>query len=480
MQNITIIDIYKEIEKKKDFLKEKLQEEDQQNNWKPEKIKDYILPKINFQKLTEPNKKKYSKVLSFIDLLKYIRYNEGCTKISIPTTNKRFLSICGNNREVSRIIQFMKQLNLIEVYDDNYQFNSTNKKYNKSKTYKYYYENEVKLKEFCKINEINKINLKNFQPHNKKDFENCFFQNFDTSSIRFSSKLQLLKIENISIKQFENLLSIVLYDNYPYLEYYQTLADKINKNYYKNYPEMELCFIPTFTWNKKNTAIRKIGIRCTNTLVNAKNTKEDKDNNFFGNYKEDVLKKYKLNLHKDIKSSIPRLTLSINKGKWITEDIDIYETIYNKYKQYKRNQAEENKDIYNTVVDNFFGDMRNAVKSLHMRGYFDDDVMLGVHTRRVMQNVIDKVAVDNEMKIFKKSIVESEGGILYDNEIFLHESCICIDVLYELLKEGYFVWNCYDCFYARKKGVSQEQFETHVAELIEQKANEYILKIINK
>ena len=40
MQNITIIDIYKEIEKKKDFLKEKLQEEDQQNNWKPEKIKD--------------------------------------------------------------------------------------------------------------------------------------------------------------------------------------------------------------------------------------------------------------------------------------------------------------------------------------------------------------------------------------------------------------------------------------------------------
>ena len=77
MQNITIIDIYKEIEKKKDFLKEKLQEEDQQNNWKPEKIKDYILPKINFQKLTEPNKKKYSKVLSFIDLLKYIRYNEG-------------------------------------------------------------------------------------------------------------------------------------------------------------------------------------------------------------------------------------------------------------------------------------------------------------------------------------------------------------------------------------------------------------------
>lgn len=36
-------------------------------------------------------------------------------------------------------------------------------------------------------------------------------------------------------------------------------------------------------------------------------------------------------LVKDIRSSVPRLTLSLNKGYWVEESVDIYELINNEF-----------------------------------------------------------------------------------------------------------------------------------------------------
>jgi len=58
------------------------------------------------------------------------------------------------------------------------------------------------------------------------------------------------------------------------------------------------------------------------------------------------------------------------------------------------------------------------------------------------------------MYLYQTAIMEAEGGRLFDSEIFLHESCIYIDVLYALLEDGFFVWQCYDAFYAKKEGVT--------------------------
>ena len=85
---------------------------------------------------------------------------------------------------------------------------------------------------------------------------------------------------------------------------------------------------------------------------------------------------------------------------------------------------------------------------------------------------------ETESKLFDEGwirIVNTEKSFMVNYKCIMSRKQIqAIEAIEEsLLKEGYFVWNCYDCFYARKKGVSQEQFETHVAELIEQKANEY-------
>ena len=115
-----------------------------------------------------------------------------------------------------------------------------------------------------------------------------------------------------------------------------------------------------------------------------------------------------------------------------------------------------------------------------MRGYFDRPSTLGVHTRRVMANVSDKEAVDAEMRIYQDAIITAEGGALYGSEIFYHESCIYMDVLKELLDNGYKVWQCYDAFYASNKGVTQEYFEKYVTEVVKEKANLYIDTVVQK
>lgn len=100
--------------------------------------------------------------------------------------------------------------------------------------------------------------------------------------------------------------------------------------------------------------------------------------------------------------------------------------------------------------------------------------MLGVHTRRVMLEVKDKEAVDAEMKLYKEAIEVAEGEDLYDSEVFFHESCIYMEVLKELLDNGYKVWQQYDAWYAKKQGVTQEQFEEYAKEVVADKANQYI------
>ena len=455
---MTILDIAREIKQK-----EKSEVKQKENfSWKPMKAKDYTLPELNFPKITKPNRKKLSKVLAFIDLTKYKRYSEGCTILPIATTDKRLVSICGSQREVSRLLSFMIDMGLIETEINYYQFNATMEKYNMCKIYKYYVDHEKSIVEFCKIHNINKYLVKNnikSEQHKKITIDN-----FDNKQVRFSSKLHLLKPDNYSVAEFEEYLIDVLYENYPRLSYYQELADEINEKYYIEYPELSLRFIPNFTWSKDGKAVRKIGIRCTNSLVSAKKSK-DGNSSYDGLYKEDILKQYGFNLEKDIKSSIPRLTLSINLGGWIDESIDVYKIIFDKYIAKK----EEN-------INCDFESIRESIKLLHMRGYFDTESTIGVHTRRVMANVTDKEAIDEEMKLYKKAIVSAEGGQLFDTEIFYYESCLCIEVLNELFKEGYFVWNVYDAFYAKGKG-SQKEFEEHTSRLIEVKANKLIKEI---
>jgi len=61
-------------------------------------------------------------------------------------------------------------------------------------------------------------------------------------------------------------------------------------------------------------------------------------------------------LEKDIRSSVPRLTLSLNKSHWVDESVDIYELINNEFEPDKK----------------FTKLRRNAIKDFHMSCYFDE------------------------------------------------------------------------------------------------------------
>lgn len=245
------------------------------------------------------------------------------------------------------------------------------------------------------------------------------------------------------------------------------MFNEINSTYYANYPDLQITFEPRFTWNKKKNMVTKIGIRATNGYCNAK---KDKDNNpkFCGIYKQDVIDMFSLVFEKDVNSSVPRLTASINSGKWISEKEDIYERIYKSYLKlkYPNKQPEE-------AVS--FNNSRPAIKSLHMRCYFDYEGRIGPNTRRAMGSYQNKEAVDSEMKLLRQAVIEAEGGKLYDNEIFYYESVVYGRVLKQLLDEGFFVWLCYDAFYSTaKEGWDQERFENYVQALVETHANKFI------
>ena len=463
------INLKEEMEKSKDKC---------EFEWKPEECADYSVPafevpSVRTKKRTEET---LSKVLAFIDWSKYKRLAHGCTIMPIPTTNKRLVDICGSQRQASNLIKYMCKIGLLEVSSDKYQYNAFREKFNQSKKYKYYYDNERKIIEYCKERGIEKKILRNNDDkYIHTVVEKFRTRNFDDEQVRFSSKLKLVKPSELSKAEFEAYLTSVLYVNYPELAYYQKMADYINEHYYADDAQLTIRFSPNFTWNKKNTAVRKIGIRATNSYVSAKGEK-DENSSFNGYYKADILKQYDLNLEKDVSSSVPRITLSLNTGQWISENIDMYKEIYDVYIQRK---TEKEGSSFKTTMPPF-EKVRAAIKKLHMRGYFDGENKLGAHVRRTMAKVKNKKEVDDEMKLFQNAVAAAEGGRLYGSEIFYHESCIYMEVLKDLLENGYKVWQCYDAWYAAKDGITQEEFQEYVTKLVADKANEYIRRQCDK
>ena len=204
------------------------------------------------------------------------------------------------------------------------------------------------------------------------------------------------------------------------------MADVINEKYYKDYPEFRIRFQPNFTWSKGGKWIRKIGLRASNELCNLE-TKE----------REEKLKQYGFNGKKDVKSSVPRLTLALNSGVWIDEETDIYKAIFDHFSE----------------GEVFTEEKREAVKTLFMRVYFEHS------DKKLTQNIMNKMSPSSRLKkdevhdVLKrlKDAAELVCGEFYGSDIFFVESCIYLDVLYTLLKSVGKVWLLYDCFYYEKE-----------------------------
>lgn len=412
-------------------------------SWTPKREDNYILPEFSINESSAKGaetklKNKLSKVLTFIDLMKHKRFKEGCTIIPISVTNKDFLAIWENEMGVSRAIKYMIQIGLISVENEKYQFGAYYEKDNKSKSYRYYKENEDKVKVYCEEHNIEMFVVKN-KVYSNKDIKNIH-SDIDKSKVRFTSRIKLIKPVQLSKTEFEKQLTLCLYENYPGLKFHIVKANEINEKYYKDYPEFRIRFQPNFTWSDDGMYVSGIGIRATNSMVNIK-----KEN------RTEILNEYGLTLEKDINASVPRMTLSLNSGHWIDESEDMYELIYR--------VMEPNGE--------FRKETRAAIKKLHMRAYFDSgDKLTGHHTWLSMnQDDIKKEDVCDKMTEFREALIKAEGGKLYGSEIFYVESCVYLMTLYDLLSAGHKVWQVYDCFYSsgardRKEEEGKDEMES--------------------
>lgn len=421
----------------------------------------FNIPNVRSVKCT---KERLGKVLAFIDMKKQVRFADGFTVMRISTVNKRLLSMCGTAMSVSNLISYMIQIGLLAEYNEIYQFNGYYGRNNKCKAYVYSYDTEILIKQYCKDNNINKYQIKNSSITTivKKFIEEV--KSFEKSEVRFSSKLQLMKPDNWSTTEFEEYLTKCLYENYPQLQHYQELADYINETYYADDMDRQIQFKPNFTWQKGNKVVRKIGIRATNSLVSCKKEMEDNDDENIL-YRQEVLDKYGLSYEFDVKSSVPRVTYLLNNGYWLDNDVDLYERMFNHFIHRCPSEAMEwNKDT------------REIFKKFHMRGYFDTYSKVAAHMKLAISKKVDYDKndwsdLDYVMKSYKEAIEETVGSLKYDSEVFFHESCIYLNVLSNLLKNGFNVLQIYDGFYTDKECKDIQQI---VKETSEAYYNKYI------
>ena len=393
-------------------------------------------------------RRQFSKILTFIRLTQKRRSKDGCTIIYIPTTSPENHRIWGSTENVSNAIEDMKSIGLIRCEDPSYRFKAFVDSENRSRTYRYYVDNERKFLDYCRENNITRYDPDSeeieISPKEIKVFDEVVGLP-DPSEVRFSSHCCIAKPSGISKPKFERYLRKCLYENYPF--FLETLRDikKINRDFYEDYPEFELRLKPSFEWGNKTktkdttNCVVGIGIRITNAFCNKE--KEER---------KEIIKNYGFDVQHDVKSSVPRLTLSLNKGHWIWESTDIYKLI-----------SEE----LDPQIE-FTEERREAIKSLHMRGYFDeskgDD--FGKHIWNEMtHHGMDKEDVYKEVDKLRAVVKKVEGGKLYGNEIFYVESIVYFMVLKTILYEKkQLVWLVYDCFYG-KGYKSQKVFDIAIS-----------------
>jgi len=446
---ITVEEIIERIEQKEAEDKIAAEKHSQKNalksgkKWKPDTIDEYIVPEFNLSdsEATAAGQKKYgtlSKILTFVDLARWSRIGESCTIMPISVTSARNLAIFGSEMNVSRAVDKMIEIGILEAYDEKYRFNAPFpfEDENKSKRYKYFYDNEQKFIEYCK-----KHNIEKYVPAYKHEFSaeeleiiekvKSEHREFKIEDVRFSSDLNLIMPLGLKKSEFKLFLEWCLYRNYPMFAFYKMKIQEINERYYKDYPQFELSFEPKIILKKGKNFTRavKISIRATNSYDNiSKKEREEK-----------ILAQYGMRLLSDIKSSVPRLTKSLNEGEWFSKS-DMYELINKVFDPGFVPESKEAKDK-----------RREAIKKLHMFAYFEthSDKNMGKNVwRRMARKGAKRDEVYEVMRRLKEAIIKVEGK-LYKSEIFYVESCVYAMTVYDLLSAGHNVWLVYDAFYSK-------------------------------
>ena len=370
---------------------------------------------------------KLSKLCSFaedyqgeVDLGTGLKSISDVKVIGLPQTCKELVKLFGSHKNVCNVIKKAIQAGLLAVVQDYYHIGACSK---------LYAINPRKIAEIRALSEVKETK------EDGKGHINSSYTPTYSGNIRFSSGRRLPGVGLTDKAVIETL-----HKNYPYLSEFEKLNEENNENLMKTINPL---YTPTYSGNirdallllgkfepkvKRNFktgVITGISIRETSKAAilpktEGNFTREDLFVNLYGT--KDV---YEF----DVKSSIYRVTYFMNKGEWLSNDVDFYQMI----SPYEF-ETDEDRENFKAVCQRFyFGKSPEQVfEKLWKKKYIEKSEENAGHIASIFSNM--------------RKVV----GDTYDSEIFLHESCIYMLLMRELIKRGYTVTQVYDGFYCDK------------------------------
>ena len=418
-----------------------------------------VAPEIGEIKLTKLNQRKYESILFIIDSYKHIRAPKLPSVVKISSNG--FLKLYFNDTTIYNYLEEMKRLGIIKLYKSGY-FNRHNLP-NMDTTapqYIWFPQNEAKIKEILKEK---KVGIRSFKRKMRVKYQRRGDGLLNRGLVRFTSNTQIRKPANFNCYDMHTVICDQLNEVDPLLPVFQKKVEVLNTKYYAGKPEREIKYTPTLKYNGVYDTVTKIGIRyncefCTYS--------KDRKEGFIS--RDEYLAKEGLDLHYDVRGSVPKISALMNFGEIFDNSSDPYQEIYNEYKKLSGEK------------DDFSYDTRQCFKYMFVRSYFESSYQMLVH--RISSNLYkmgyrttwnEKKANDDALHDLNAAVIKCCGMPL-GSEIFFHESNVYILVLERLLNDGFDVVTCFDSFYAHKDGVNQEKFNTYMDKIIKECEVKYL------
>lgn len=427
-------------------------------------LPDEVAPEVGQIKLTKLNYRMYSSILFIMDSYNRIRAPKSPSVVTISTNG--FLRMYFAISTISKYLEEMERLGVIKKYTSHYyEHDDYTPLSSYAKRYIWFPQNEMAFRNFCKENNIDS---RSFERTMNEKYARKGATIYNSNLVKFTSKTKITKPAGFNCYDMYHAICEQLKDTYPLLPIFQKKVDCINKKYYEHKPERIISYTPSVKFNDYFNGVTKIGIRYNCDFCTY--PKEPKEG---FTHRSDYLEQEGLDLHYDVKGSIPKISVLINREEFSDNNNDPYKDMYDEYVKLSGESGD------------FDYETRNCFKYMFVRAYFECGfksftyhVFSNLTNKGYQTSWNEKVENDGILLDLDEAVTNCCGKSL-GSEIFFHESNVYILVLEHLLSNGFDVVTCFDSFYAHKDGVSQEKFDTYMNKIVKKCAMKY-LKMLKK
>ena len=397
--------------------------------------------------------------IKFVEAFKWRFDNEVIAPISTNEIGLQVAMGCEKNKNPRKIINSyidnLLTLRVISLESDSYSYNKSISKLYSFNQFVYSrllaYANSSYQCSFNQINKSLSYHISNLCRDEQAE-DTSEDVKFDESRIRICKRMKM-DVTGISLSRIESVLNA----RYPQFLEGKRIAAELNKSL----PIEEQI---KWQWHLElkqrdgKRYLTKIGFRASNMICSYKE-KENKNPCYRGKWRREYLTEVYGSKwsNYDFNASIWRLSYNLLHDEMLPESMDGYELAYgDKFK------STEDRDIF---------------KKIAMRLYFGGINQLGVQVERKFKEIAYKLGeqytydrararfIQDIMSEQKIIAIEKIGGF-FDSEIFLHESCIYLNIYKDIVDSGIRCTQIYDSFYfnADSKINVNQLYKTHLTQ----------------